>query len=158
MFLRVCVLATTLAPLLAAADEAPRDRAVTRDALRECMNRSDELGARRVPLAAQRAEHERALAAQRAAGEALAREQAALDPVDARRVSAFDAGAAAHNARGAELAAQTERLRDAGRRFNAAMLDHNARCGGIVFRAEDRAAILAEREHARAQQRKEAAP
>ncbi|HET9977583.1 MAG TPA: hypothetical protein VFQ20_09120 [Burkholderiaceae bacterium] len=146
MVLRAWVLASALAPLFTAADEAPRGRPVSRDELRECMGRGDELAAHRRPLAAQRAEHERALAAQRAAGEALVREQAALDAVDARRVAEFDARPAAHNARGAELDARTERLRDEGRRFNAAMLDHNARCGGIVFRAEDRAAILQERE------------
>jgi hypothetical protein len=117
--------------------------------LRACMDRSDELGARRQPLAAERAEHDRALALHRAASEALAQEQAALDQVDARRVADFDAKAAAHNARGAELDARTERLRDEGRRFNAAMIEHNSRCGGIVFRAEDREAILKEREQQR---------
>jgi len=136
-------------PLSCAADEAPRGRSVSRDELRVCMDRSDELGARRQPLAAERAEHDRALALHRAAGEALAQEQGTLDQVDAQRVADFDARAAAHNARGAELDARTARLRDEGRRFNAAMLDHNSRCGGIVFRAEDREAILKEREQQR---------
>jgi len=85
---------------------------------------------------------------------ALASLLAATPPL---RAAGFDAWAAAHNTRGAALDARSAHLDNEGRRFNAAMVEHNGRCGGIAYRAEDRAAILAEREREREQQRRMAA-
>jgi septal ring factor EnvC (AmiA/AmiB activator) len=87
------------------------------------------------------------LAAIRAEAEAVADERQRIDQ-NQGRMDRFERHVKTHNTRVKVAQANAESFRTDVEALNKALLAHNDQCGGISFRAEDKEAILKERESA----------
>ena len=120
---------------------------VTRDALRICMNSESGLGARRKTMAPRNDRNREEAAAIRAEAQELADEQKRLEEAN-RSMDRFNRRVKAHNARVQAARANEESFSADLEALNKALIAHNDQCGGISFKAEDKEAILKERESA----------
>jgi hypothetical protein len=121
-------------------------RLVTRDELRACMNSESDLAGRRKALEARGQQNREEAAAIRAEGAELAEEQKRFED-DATRMERFiNRRVKPHNLRVKTAQAGAESLRVDLEGLNKSLMAHNEQCGGITFRAEDKEAILKERE------------
>ncbi len=145
--LRTGLLAAVLAfPLAQAQTPASKDKLVTRDELRACMNSESELTTRRQALDARADQNRDEGAAIRTALKELVDEKKRLDAdPNEVRTARFDRQVKAHNARVKTVEEKVEALRVDLDTFNKALLAYNDQCGGISFRMEDKDAILKER-------------
>ena len=136
--------------LLAAATAGVLAQApVSRDELRACMDSEAAIAAQRAAFEKRQAENTQEMASMRAEGQVMAEEEKRLKEAgeisDSPKVLRFQERVKAFNerikaGRGHMVAANADL--DA---LNAAVVAHNARCGAISFRPEDKAAILQER-------------
>lgn len=122
-------------------------KVVTRDELRACMNSESELSARRQATEARNNQNREEAAAIRAEAEQMVDEQQRIDQ-NQGRMDRFERHVKTHNARVKVAQANAESFRTDVEALNKALLAHNDQCGGISFRAEDKEAILKERESA----------
>ncbi|MEO7391583.1 MAG: hypothetical protein ABIU58_05380 [Ramlibacter sp.] len=129
----------------AAQAQAKPEKLVTRDALRVCMNSEAELATRRKAMEPRNAQMREENAAIRAEVEQLKAEGERLEQSGAS-MDRFNRKIRTHNTRVAAGTAVAETYRADLEALNTALLGYNDKCGGITYSAEDKAAILKERE------------
>jgi hypothetical protein len=123
---------------------------VNRDQLRACMNSEGDLAARRQAMDARNKANSDEAAAIRAEQQELAEEQKRIGEDDATRMERFmNRRVKPHNARIKVAQEKAEAFRGDLESLNKALVAHNEQCGGISFLAEDKEAILKEREAAK---------
>ena len=118
---------------------------MTRDELRACMDRRDEVARRKAALEAAHERHTDEGAALGKAAAQLGEDQRRVDPYDTDAVKDFNARLLQHNAR---IDALNRDAGDANARAAQYTLDAAAvteQCGTRPYRSEDREAILQER-------------
>jgi len=124
------------------------DKVVTRDELRACMNSETSLAARRKAMEARNKQNNEEAAAIRAEQQELTEEQKRIEE-DATKTERFiNRRVKPHNARVLVAKTNAESFRTDLEALNKSLIAHNEQCGGISFRAEDKEAILKEREAA----------
>lgn len=121
-----------------------KDRIVTRDELRVCMNSEGDLAARRQAMEARKGQDGEEVAAIRAEAQELTAERERLQRDD-KPMERFERKVKAHNARVKAAQDKAEAFRADLESLNKALVAHNDNCGGIAYKAEDKAAILQER-------------
>jgi hypothetical protein len=143
-----CAFACALAASLAGAQtlklkpEAPRP--LTRDELRQCMAREDDLQQRKRAQEAERTAIARENAEVSTAARQLADDVQRTDTRDFSRVDGYNARATAHEARVKALNERVERFNADVERLNAEGARHVAECAARPYDAADREAILRE--------------
>jgi hypothetical protein len=123
-------------------------RIVTKDELRTCMNSEAELATRRQGMEPRNKVNSEEAASIRAEQEQLAAEKQKLEDKN-ENMDRFNRKVKTHNARIQTARANAESFRADLEALNKALVAHNDQCGGISFRAEDKEAILKEREAAK---------
>lgn len=118
---------------------------LSRDELRHCMEREDQLKARQRAQEAERAALDREGAELARAAEQLAEDLRRTDTRDFSRVDAYNQRAAAHEQRAAALNTRVQAFNDDVGRLNAEGAGHVAQCATRPFDPADREAILAQR-------------
>lgn len=129
----------------AAQAQAKSDKLVTRDELRACMNSEAELAARRKAMEPRNAVIREEAAAIRAEAEQLKAEGEKLES-DSAPMDRFNRKIRTHNNRVAAAKTVAETYRADLETLNKALIGYNEKCGGITYSAEDKEAILKERE------------
>jgi hypothetical protein len=143
------VLAATFA-FPAAQAQTPPAKVVNRDQLRVCMNSESELSARRQAMDARNKANGEETAAIRAEQQELAEERKRIGEDEATKIERFmNRKVKPHNARIKVAQEKAEAFRVDLESLNKALVAHNEQCGGISFMAEDKEAILKEREAAK---------
>ncbi len=142
------VLSMTFA-LQAAQAQTPPTKMVNRDQLRVCMNSESDLAARRQAIDVRNKANNEEAAAIRAEQQELANERQRIGE-DAGKVDRFmNRRVKPHNDR-VKIAQEKEgAFRTDLDALNKALAAHNDQCGGTSFMAEDKEAILKEREAAK---------
>lgn len=120
---------------------------VTRDELRVCMNSESELAVRRQAVEARDKQNRDEGAAIRAEAQQMAQEHKRIEE-DEGPMEKFNRRVKAHNARVQIAQANAASFRTDLETLNKALMAYNEQCGGISFSAQDRQAILKEREPA----------
>lgn len=142
-FLGACALYAAVFAQTALADESKKLTVGTREDLRACLNETEQLDKLRVTQDANAAAHARDLAAIEVSANRLLRMQREISS-DAD-VDKFNAEVGVHN----ELLAHARARADASRKlavdFNTRVFANNERCGLLIFRPEDQAAVKRER-------------
>lgn len=132
---------------LHAAAQAPAKTA-TREELRACMNAETEIADKRKALDGRNQKSKEEAAAIKAEAQQLAEEQKKAEE-DPNRMERFNRRVKAHNARietaNKELAVFKGELEQ----LNQQIGGYNVKCGAMVFKPEDREALLKEREAAK---------
>lgn len=132
--------------------QTPPAKTVNRDQLRVCMNSESDLAARRQAMDARNKVNNDEAAAIRAEQLELTEERKRIGEDDATKIERFmNRRAKPHNARVKVAQDKAEAFRTDLETLNKALLAHNDQCGGISFMAEDKEAILKEREAAKKQ-------
>lgn len=121
------------------------DKVVTRDELRTCMNSEVTLATRRKELEARNKVNGEEAATIRAEAEQLKAEQEKIVE-DNGPMDRFNRKVKAHNARILAARTNADAFKGELETLNKSLVAHNESCGGISFRAEDKEAILKERE------------
>ena len=135
--------------LQAAHAQTPPAKTVNRDQLRVCMNSESDLAARRQAMDARNKVNGEETAAIRAEQQELAEEKQRIGE-DATKMDRFmNRRVKPHNARIKVAQDKAEAFRVDLETLNKALVAHNDQCGGISFMAEDKEAILKEREAAK---------
>ena len=123
---------------------------VTRDQLRACMNSESDLAARRKATEVRAVQQREEAAAIRAEGQELAEEHKRIGEDEHAKLERFMARKAKpHNARVKAAQDKAEAFKAELEALNAGLVAYNDQCGGISFLAEDKEAILKEREAAK---------
>jgi len=134
----------------AQAQAKPEKKTVTRDELRACMNSEAELAARRKAMEPRAAQNREEAAAIRAEAQELTEEHKRIGEDEHAKLERFmNRKAKPHNARVKAAQEKAEALRADLEALNKNLVAYNERCGGISFLAEDKEAILKEREAAK---------
>jgi hypothetical protein len=122
---------------------------VSRDELRVCMNSESELAARRKAMEPRAAQNREEAAAIRAEAQELTEERQRIGEEEYTKQERFMARKVKpHNARVKAAQDKAEAYRADLESLNKSLVAYNEQCGGITFRAEDKEAILKERETA----------
>ena len=130
--------------------QTPPAKLVNRDQLRACMNSESDLAGRRQAMDARNKANGEEAAAIRAEQQELAEEQKRIGEDDATRMERFiNRRVKPHNARIKLAQEKAEAFRTDLEALNKSLIAHNDQCGGISFMAEDKEAILKEREAAK---------
>ncbi|ROZ69416.1 hypothetical protein [Ramlibacter sp. WS9] len=136
--------------VLQAAHAQTPAKTVNRDQLRVCMNSESDLAARRQAMDARNKVNNEEAAAIRAEQQELTEERKRIGEDDATKIERFmNRRAKPHNARVKVAQDKAEAFRVDLEALNKALVAHNDQCGGISFMAEDKEAILKEREAAK---------
>ena len=144
-----CLVATMLT-VPAAQAQTPPAKAVNRDQLRFCMNSEADLAARRQAIDTRGKANAEEAAAIRAEQQELAEEQKRIGENDATRMERFtNRRVKPHNARIKVAQENAESFRTDLEALNKSLMAYNDQCGRISFLAEDKEAILKEREAAK---------
>lgn len=145
---RILIAAWSLAALNAvAAEPSPKSpKFATREEIRGCMNSEEELSVSLKRLDGYISENRLALARMQAEAAEIAENQRRLDTTDEKAVDAFNTKVSDHNKRVQEVNSQAESFKVKGEAHNADSLAHNKRCATLVYRIDDRNAILKERQ------------
>jgi hypothetical protein len=146
VFLAAAVAASSVLSL-AQAQTKPA-KIVTKDELRACMNSEADLATRRQGMEPRNKANTEEAASIRAEQEQLAAEKQKLEDSN-ENMDRFNRKVKNHNARIQAARANAEAFRADLESLNKGLVAHNDQCGGISFRAEDKEAILKEREAAK---------
>lgn len=123
---------------------------VTRDQLRACMNSEADLAARRQAMEARNKGNADEAAAIRAEQQELTDEQKRIGEDEHAKMERFvNRRVKPHNARLKVARENAESFRVDLEALNKSLVAHNDQCAGISFMAEDKEAILKEREAAK---------
>lgn len=117
----------------------------SRDELRTCLAAEEHLQQGQARLEAALRRRDADLAALQASAQALAEESGRNRRYSSAEVEALNQRVAAHNQRIEAANRQGDRLQHQGDALNAEVAAYNGRCGTLVYRPEDRAAVVAER-------------
>lgn len=123
-------------------------REVTRDELRACMTNDTDIGTRRTALDARALQVRDEAAAIRIEQEQLAAEQKRIVE-DQGSMDRFTRKLRTHNLRVQGARANADLVGKEHEALNSAVVAHNAQCGRVAFKPEDREAILKEQAGAR---------
>ncbi len=147
MKLRTALATVVVTTFLATAAQAQTQpaKAVNRDQLRACMNSETELTARRQNMEPRDKQNTEEAVAIRAEQEQLAAEKQKIED-ERGGMDRFTRKVKAHNARILAARTNADSFRADLESLNQALGAHNQQCGGILFRSEDKEAILKERE------------
>jgi hypothetical protein len=130
--------------------QTPPAKTVNRDQLRACMNSESDLTSRRQAMDARNKANNEEAAAIRTEQQELIEERKRIGEDDATKIERFmNRRAKPHNARVKVAQEKVEAFRAELETLNKALVTHNDQCGGISFMAEDKEAILKERETAK---------
>jgi hypothetical protein len=116
----------------------------SREELRVCLIGDQQIEAARKQLDARGVAHDAALAQVQVEADRLAKEHSRLHLGNELHVDTFNAEVERHNLRVQEVNAQGEKLRAESDAFSGVVVAHNKRCMPMVYRLEDRDAILKE--------------
>ncbi|MEO8153139.1 MAG: hypothetical protein ABI605_08730 [Rhizobacter sp.] len=138
---------TLIVSLQANATDTPKvPQYATRDELRGCMNADDALKATRKKVNENMARNQASLATVQLEAVELVDEQRRVDATDNTAIDAFNDKMAAHNKRVEQVNAQASVFKAGSDAYNDELLEYNRRCSTLVYRIDDRNAILKERE------------
>jgi chromosome segregation ATPase len=141
-----CGLLFAAAAVPAAHAQSAPARVVSRDELRACMDSGDTIRARQQDLDQRNKRAAEDLAAMRVEAAELADEKKRLEDRPEAPRARFERRLLAYNAKLPTEKANAEALKADLDTFNAAVAAHNAQCGHLAARPEDRDAVLKERE------------
>lgn len=136
------ILATGISMTSAHAQTSPA-REVTRDELRACMGNDTDIGARRAALDARALQIRDEAAAIRIEQEQLAAEQKRIVE-DQGSMDRFTRKLRTHNLRVQGARTNADLVGKEQEALNSSVVAHNAQCGRVSFKPEDREAILKE--------------
>jgi len=144
----------TLSALLAGAialpciAQTPAQKSVSRDELRACMDTEAQVTGRREVLAARNAKVAEERSAVKAESDALVAEEKTIREDDYKARDRFNRKLKETQARITTVNASSDALRAEVQALTKDLNAYNQTCGGISYLAEDKAAILKEREAA----------
>ena len=139
----------SLATLQSAQAQTKPARVVTRDELRACMQSETDLAARRKAMEARNQKNGEEAAAIRAEAKELLEEKARIEEDNTKLERFMNRRVKPHNVRVKAAQDNAEAFRTDLEGLNKSLIAHNEQCGGISFLAEDKEAILKEREAAK---------
>jgi hypothetical protein len=116
----------------------------SREELRVCLIGDQQIEAARKQLNARGIDHDAALAQVQVEADRLAKEHSRLHLNNELHVDTFNAEVDRHNLRVQEVNEQGEKLRADSNAFSGVVVAHNKRCMPMVYRLEDRDAVLKE--------------
>ncbi|NRR29899.1 hypothetical protein HSX11_06840 [Oxalobacteraceae bacterium] len=140
-----CALAMLAQQALAAESSARAGKFSSREELRYCMESEAQLSQRKKNNSDYVAKNRAALARIQAEAAVIVQQQSVLDHSDEVAVNALNLVIDQHNQFVEETNAEAETQNALSSAYNDGMLTHNRRCAAMVYRMEDRKAILAER-------------
>lgn len=143
-FLSACALYAILLSQSVLAEESKKITVGTREELRACLKETERLDKLRVTLDANAAAHQHDLAAIEVSANKLLKMQSAMSG-DAEDLDKFNAEVQTHNEFLAQARVRADGYRKFATDFNARIFANNERCGLLIFRPEDQAAVKRER-------------